>query len=403
MAADRARMQEVMNEERGLWDQEREWLKGKIAELEKLVEKRGSGGKALSPQGSSHHHRPANYHRVSSLSSNSGSVDSAAHAVPQESGRNADGSPFYAPAPRKPSRTFDISSRSEMRVDSIIAPRETPICVTRKELTPSDFVQTSPKAHAQDHLDTIQETPAETIDIQLIQPELEGVSIKASAVLPSFAAKVLSPKRSPKISPELKAPGRDVTNIERRPSGKISPEEKAKMTRDVVSQPENRRLTMYAGHTPSHSTTDFGLFKADDSGNATPTQEHHKPEPKDEHAHHPSYHDKNTEHLLSVPEETDDGDKELTGPLSLKSSGGDDIFLDQLNKKLLEEVARRSRDVSPSTASQKSSERSRSPLEIRKRKSVERAEDEDEEEAEDEAPKLKLKPSMNFGRPLGSF
>jgi hypothetical protein len=399
MAADRDRMCEVMEEERALWDEERKWLKQKIKELEMLVENKRSD------VSSSHlvNQKPISHPRIPSCSSNGGSVDSV-RSVPQESGRNADGSPFYAPAPRKPSRTFDTSS-SVLRVDDITAPRETPIRVTSKELTSSDFIQSSShsRSHVHEHMSSIQEASHETIDIQHIQPELEGVAIKASAVLPTFAARVLSPRRSPpKLSPELSAPGR------------LSPEDKERMTIEIVKQPENRRLTLHAGHTPSHSRS-FPIIEKDESGNATPTQEHHNPEPKDKHVQQPyvsepvqqeePHQQHSMNHLPAVAEaedenetEHDNGDKELSGPLGLSHNLlANEDFLDQLNKKL--EVVARSRDHSPSTSSQASGENSSSSSKPRRH----RDDDDDEDDEKDEAPRLKLKPSMNFGRPMGSM
>lgn len=414
MIADRNRLEELMEEERVLWEEERALFKRKIEEMEAILSQMPS---VFSREVGNQRYRNASHPRISSLSSHGGSVESAAHSIPQESGRNADGTPFYAPAPRKPSRTFDISHRSEMRVDDIQAPRDTPIRVTSRELTSSDFVQSPPNTNSHvDHLNAIQETPGETIDIQLIQPELEGVAIKASAVSPAFAAKVLSPRRSPaKLSPETKAPGRDVTNVER----KISPEDKHRMTLEIANQPENRRLTMHAGHTPSHSMCFPNLEGiVNDSGSATPTQEHHNElDPKDEHIHRPSiagpapeeiHKHHAVEHLPALPEEADEtqneinhdadeDDKPLTGPLGLTNiTTKDTLFLDQLNKKL-EVVARRSRDSSPSQASE---ERSLSPAAVR-RLSVD--EEDDDEKDEIEPPRLRIKPSLNFGRPMGSM
>lgn len=415
MIADRNRLEELMEEERVLWEEERALFKRKIEEMEAILSQMPS---VFSREVGNQRYRNASHPRISSLSSHGGSVDSTAHSVPQESGRNADGTPFYAPAPRKPSRTFDTSHGAEMRVDDIQAPRDTPIRVTSRELTSSDFFQSPPTSNSHtEQLNTIQETAGETIDIQLIQPELEGVAIKASAVTPAFAAKVLSPRRSPpKFSPETKAPGRDVTNVERR----FSPEDKHKMTLEIANQPENRRLTMHAGHTPSHSMCFPNLEGiANESGSATPTQEHHNElDPKDEHIHRPSvagpalgdlHQHHAVEHLPVLPEEVDEtrdeinhdageDDKPLTGPLGLTNiATKDTLFLDQLNKKL-EVVARKSRDSSPSQASE---ERSLSPVLTRRLSSGE--EDDDDEKDEVEAPRLRIKPSLNFGRPMGSM
>ncbi|KAL2062170.1 hypothetical protein VTL71DRAFT_6436 [Oculimacula yallundae] len=378
MAADRARMEEVMAEERALWDKEREIMKARIAELEAQL-----GVKATSsiftvpsrPQAALSFASPG-----SNAASVTGSVDGSSRTIPQESGRNADGSPFYAPAPRHPSRTFDPSEAEEMRIDSITAPRESAIRVTSKELTPSDFgIQSPPSGH---DLETINESPAESIDISIIQPGLEGVSIKASAVSPTFIAKVMSPRSPSKLSPDIKPPGRDIANRVRSPSQ----EEKDRMTLEVATQPENKRLTMHAGHTPNHSVSKFSAFFGGgdgESGNATPTQEHHETN-----LHRPSIAPEHPQEAES--EHEGDEDKELSGPLGLTNEKNkDDQFIAVLTKKL-EVEARKSADASPI------SENGRSLSPRQRRQAV-------DEEEKDEGPRLKLKPSTNFGRPLGSM
>jgi hypothetical protein len=414
MMADRARVEEVMADERALWDRERDILKARIAELEAELGKRKASGtpEGISPprQRPNLRHGPITFTSPGSNAvSVTGSFDGSGRGVPQESGRNADGSPFYAPAPRNPSRSFDPSEVRDFRVDSMTAPRESAIRVTSKELTSSDFgVKSPPSAHS---LSPIPETSTESIDISHIQPELEGVAIKATAVSPTFAAKVLSPQRSPpKLSPDVKPPGRDVTNMQRSVSSGSSREEKEKKTLEVVFQPENRRLTMHAGHTPNHSITKFAfLGDMSESGNATPTQDH----PGQEQNHDPQQRRSSLapghENLAQPPREGshehgqehehdhDQGDRELSGPLGLiNEATKDDAFLAQLTEKL--EEARKSSDPSPSTESSSSQDRSLSP---RKRLPVE--ESDGEEDDKDEGPPLRLRPSFNFGRPMGSM
>ncbi|TVY59598.1 hypothetical protein LSUE1_G010038 [Lachnellula suecica] len=342
LIADQAYKKEVQDEERALWDKERASFKARIAELErKLEERNGSGSGSFVPQ-SLNHKQSASYMRaqqamnVTSPGSNSvsGSVDGSRHAVAQESGRNADGTPFYAPAPQNPSRTFDPAETSEMRVDDITAPRE------------------SLGAH---DLETIPETPTETIDISLIRPDLEGVSIKASAVSPTFVATVLSPAFSPpKLSPNTKPPPRDTAK-----------------TLEVVRSPEDRRLTMHAGHTPNHSISKFEFLggSGSASGGKTPTQDEHTEDKQ-----------------LDGTIETDavsviDEDPELTGQLSLPNVATTaDPFVAALFEKLNE--AKKSEGNSPSAESEAS-------VSARSEK--------------DDGPTLRIKSSMNFGRPLGSM
>ncbi|KAF4627196.1 hypothetical protein G7Y89_g10960 [Cudoniella acicularis] len=402
MLADRARAEEVMNEERSLWDQEREILKAQIKMLEEASGEKAEMG-IIDPHAMGYRQMFMAAHPGSVISPglnpvSTGSIDGHSRTVPQESGRNADGTPFYAPAPRNPSRTFSSSETSEMRVDSISAPRESAIRVTSKELTSSDFGLQSPNSN-QD-LETIPETPKETIDISHIQPELEGVPIKATAVEPSFAAKVLSPDYSPsKLSPNSKpfAPRPSSRSPPNRSNGSSSEKakEREKKTLEVVCEPENRRLTMHAGHTPNHSMSKFEFLGGaerggDESENATPRQAHHP-----QNLHHPSvapvYGQDGTD---ESEEEHDQGDRALTGLLGLTNEAAtDDVFLAQLHEKL--EEARKSEGASPSsesTSSISSTERRNRP-----RHKLE------EDDEKDDGPLLRLKPSFNFGRPMGSM
>lgn len=164
--------------------------------------------------------------------------------VQQESGRNADGTPFYAPTTRYTSRTFENPQVAALRVDTMSAPGESPIQVTSRELTPSDF---GPQNHSQsgDHMETIPETEsAPAIDISLIQPGLDGIAIKPSAVAPSFVAKVLSPQtNSPaKMSPNIRTPGRPVETLSRQTSvGHERGENRTVL--EVMAAPENTRVS----------------------------------------------------------------------------------------------------------------------------------------------------------------
>lgn len=436
MIADRKRMEEVMAEERSLWDTERDLLKSRIRELETALfsstqklslsltsnttvrsrQQVHSGSSAASPLGSQ--------------AVSSGSVDSSGRrsvTIPQESGRNADGSPFYAPAPRNPSRTFHTSSSASppLTIGSIIEPRESAIRVTSKELTSSDFGVQSPERE----LPPIQGSPIETIDISHIQPELEGVPIKASAVDPVFAARVLSPVRTPaKLSPNgVPIKPADVTKYIQQAGSAVTSPRSGKLdaaeVRATLKEPENRRLTLYAGHTPNHS---LSMFEFVESGGVTPTQTradgtHVFPENPSELPHpvdpiHPMF--EMGEEQAVVSEDFDDmheygpgeGDRELQGPLGLiNESATDDFFLTKLTEKL-EEVSK-SGGASPDERSVTSSDsRSLSPVDERGRRrnkgglrKLDEAEEGEEAEVDVDVPPLRLKPSSNFGRPLGSM
>ncbi len=396
MAADRAMMEEVVADERKLWDQERAIMKARISELEVQLH--------IALEGHPSNTHPT-YRRAvvaanrstsseSKAGSTAGSHDGSSHrAVPQESGRDADGIPFYAPAPQNPNRSFDVLEASNLRVDSITTKIEDPIRVTSKELTASDFGHSSPtNIHSPEK---IPELSTKSIDISQLQPNLDGVAIRASAVSPTFVAKVLSPQKSPqKLSPDIKFSPRNDSNLS--PVSSSSREERAKKTLEVAIQPVTRRLTMHAGHTPNHSITNFTSLLGTDgeSGSATPTQAHHD---LTEHAHHHSNFtlgtsEDGTDDAYDEPEEEDNGDKELSGPLGFTNDADDDDpFLKTLVGKL--EEIKKSSELAPGSE--------RSDESVVSRDDTCDDNDSDDEEKDEEGPKLKLKSSSNFGKPLG--
>jgi hypothetical protein len=416
MQADRKRMDELMAEEREVWDRERRHLFSRINELEVQLAGVKAGNEATLPQMLSSRDPITKPHSSSFTSDHSnarsvaGSIDSSSQSIPQESGRNADGTPFYAPAPRNPRRTFNSSSEtSVLTVDDITVPRETPICVTSKVLKPADFLQ-SPTGTSDLH--PIPEIPHESFDISQIQPNLEGIHIKASAVNPSFVAQVISPGYTPlMLSPSVKAPSRGSAQFDSTtspPSRKsASPEEKAadkeRKTLQVAAQPEHGRLTIHAGHTPSHSITKLKEYFGIPDGTIPEVDEDTTPrQPTADHSHRPSIvqgFSLGGDSILDLNHEEDE-DMTLTGPLSLMNDPVvDDSFLQQLNLKL--EEAKRSEGNSPTSESGSSITSNRSASRPRRSRREELAPM--DEDKLDDGPRLKLKPSLNFGRPMGRF
>jgi len=414
LIADRVRADEVMAEGQELWDKERAFLRDRIAELEAEVT-------ALRRQQDSHNGSvdmnvvsPSNIPRRSATRSPNlvttntavpGSIDgTAAKVIPQESGRNPDGSPFYAPAPQNPSRTFEINEAVDLRVDHMSTPQENPIRVTSKELSHSDFDR---QAATDDGSSVEGSVVGDSIDISQLHSGLEGVSIKASAVDPIFAAKVLSPNSSLsplKCSPHSlrSPPTREATN-ELSPLNRTASHEK-KSTLQVIAAPENRRLTMNAGHTPNHSIHHFDLG---DSGNATPTQKPLKTES-------PSLvvglqaPEVDDEGRFDGAFDGDDGDFELRGPLALVNDGPrDDLFLQILDDKL--KNIPQSSLSDPSVNGEGVNDLARSLSHNSSGTgidgSVSSIQDEDDspEPPIDEMPRLRVKASTNFGKPFGTL
>lgn len=404
LVADRARADEIMEEERELWEQERNILKARIEQLEaELASKNGS---TVSTSKS----KPAlRMEYISASGSGSSDGRSPASSIPQESGRNPDGSPFYAPAPTNPSRSFNLENQ-EIRIDSLTEPRETPIRVTSKSLRPVDFGIQSPERQAvQDLSNTM---IGESIDISLIQPTLDGVPIKTSAVDPIFAATVLSPH--PSASPSKQSPTIQSPECEKGPSppGTVRRISNKKIaTLEVQAAPEDRRLTMHAGHTPNHSISKFEL----ESGNATPTQAQ-SVVVVTEHIHHTSMDSQRSQ----IDGTTDDDlkeDPELTGPLAFTAdatSPSNDVFARELLKRLSEEALLRSMKsddpsaeslISDADASEDLDQVSVS-LDRRERVGVGSGGEGDDASTSppiDGLPMLKMRPSANFGKPFGTL
>lgn len=408
LLADRARADEVMEEERELWEQERTILKARIDQLEaELAAKHADVTSRTISSTTFATARSKSSSRLEAASvSGSGSHDiSPASSVPQESGRNPDGSPFYAPAPTNPSRSFNPRNQ-ELRIDSITQPRETPIRVTSKTLRPVDFGIQSPERQA------VHETPhtmiGESIDISLIQPSLEGVPIKTSAVDPVFAATVLSPHESAspsKPSPLIRSPEETPS-----PPSAVRRVGKEMCTLEVVSAPENRRLTMHAGHTPSHSISKLDL--GDLSSNATPTQRHSV---IGEHIHNTSMATEGPDFSHESKYEGFEEDPVLSGQLGFTNDAAspqNDIFARELVKRLSEEALKQSmanHEDNPVDDEDEEFDQVPENLETRKEKSSGSGGDGVEVSAGitsppiDGLPRLRLRPSTNFGKPFGTL
>lgn len=412
LVADRARADEVMIEGQELWDKERAFLKDRIAELEAEVTvlriQQASQHTSLATSVTSPFNGPRRSatrspHAVTTNTAVPGSIDgTSAKVVRQESGRNPDGSPFYAPAPQNPSRTFEISEADDLRVDNMITPQENPIRVTSKALSHSDFDRQTP---TEDGSSVEGSVVGDSIDISQIHSGLEGVSIKASAVDPTFVAKVLSPNSS--LSPAKRSPHSLRSPPTREAASELSPlhrtaSHEKQSTLEVIAAPENRRLTMNAGHTPNHSIHHFDLG---DSGNATPTQKAMRP-------HAPSLatglqapYIPGANQLDGTLQE-DDGDFELTGPLTLLNDGPkDELFLQILDDKLksIPQLSPTDTFVSDDGLKGLAGSFDETASGIGDEGSIVSGQ-EDDEEAEppiDEMPRLRVKASTNFGKPFG--
>ncbi|KAM0339767.1 hypothetical protein ACHAPQ_001455 [Fusarium lateritium] len=202
-------------------------------------------------------------------------------------------------------------------------------------------------------------TPVPVIDVQEIDPKLEGIPLKATAVQkPTFAASA-SPSENP-TSPVTSPPGHAAQSPEqsRRPLNVRGSSKE--YTLQALSAVESRRLTMHAGHTPNHSLSLFPKVNPADPASivgegATPTVESvfnlgtttTEEESRDT-LSVPVQSDRRDSKVsvVSCTEELDpnaldalmepsDGDKPLKGPLMLRNMPAkDELFWEEFHKKL---------------------------------------------------------------------
>ncbi|KAH7185325.1 uncharacterized protein B0J16DRAFT_128866 [Fusarium flagelliforme] len=204
-------------------------------------------------------------------------------------------------------------------------------------------------------------TPVPIIDVQEIDPKLEGIPIKATAVQKSTFAAGASPPENP-ASPASSPPGRAAQSPEqsRRPTNVRGSSKE--YTLQALSAVESRRLTMHAGHTPNHSLSVFPKVNPTDAASilgegATPTVETTidlsatavvTEDGKGDTLSLPTQTDRRDSKVsfVSFTEELDpnapdammepsDGDKPLKGPLMLRNMPAkDELFWEEVHKKL---------------------------------------------------------------------
>ncbi|KAL2689350.1 hypothetical protein Neosp_003403 [[Neocosmospora] mangrovei] len=203
-------------------------------------------------------------------------------------------------------------------------------------------------------------TPVPVIDVQEIDPKLEGIPLKATAVQKSTFADGATSTDNPS-SPIASPPGPATKQLEQlgRPSN-IRGSSK-EFTLQALSAVESRRLTMHAGHTPNHSLSLFPTVNPTDTDaivgeGATPTVETVidlaaalPEEPVKSPAAtivQTARRDSKVSFVSFAAEELDpdhpepvfepdEGDKPLKGPLMIRNMPAkDELFWEAVNKKL---------------------------------------------------------------------
>ncbi|KAI1803789.1 hypothetical protein F4811DRAFT_318386 [Daldinia bambusicola] len=260
-----------------------------------------------------------------------------------------------------------------------------------------------------------------SIDIQEVIPGLEGIRVRPDIVQKAtFTDEKPSALSTETTSPP--APGAKQEPIRTR-SGP------AELTKETLQAPESDRLTMHAGHTPNHSISLSRLHTvestavvntADSSGSSTPRrsaeEEQQQAEVSEEVANLEASR-RNLEFLIAADvqdesEDEKDKDPELKGPLTLRNlPAADEPFLKALNDKLADVITH---DITPTVLKHGNYFTAESSELVAKIDDVvhdavhDAVHDvvhdahEELEEQEEEIP-LKLKPSSNFGAPLGQL
>lgn len=297
-----------------------------------------------------------------SSSSLSGPAGFAAHRSPSHPSQQGIGpgpdTDTLPPGLDGASRRPHFASPGGSRMSPNLQPESSPFIPLDPRMQPQnssrDFLS-SPSEDA--------DTPIPVIDVQEIDPKLEGIPIKATALQRSTFGEP-SNKSSPATSPPVDKPSAEQAPLEKaaaekQPPGPVKRVSSKDHTVQVLAVEESRRRTMHAGHTPNHSLSLFpGLSAAGGSaagGSAaarsegtTPTATSAPPEQEDEEqegdkekepeapGHNQSGEPPLDEAIVepeAILEPIDD--VPLKGPLMVKNiPAQDEIFWEQVNRKL---------------------------------------------------------------------
>ncbi|KAI9825124.1 MAG: hypothetical protein M1832_001444 [Thelocarpon impressellum] len=333
--------------ERKLWDDERRQLKARILELEialaPTARKTARPGIGKSTMENSGRFGPPRLVPASNGARASG-----------RSSRGASGEKFWeGSSSRQGSASRTFSDADDARLPSIserAPPPRPPASTAPPRADPTDANR----------------LVSGGIDVSVIRQDLDGISLKPSALPPAVVAKVQSPSplRSPEAVPEAAAG----------PTGGLS----------AVSSADDIYIKD-AGHTPNAPRR---MSKAESEAGSTPTQAQHTCRP-----------DVAAEDAAICPEDYDD--PPLKGPLSLPADGAEDDsrFLSELDARLLRE-ARKVVHASPSSGSPSEASVAESAGEGDEGEQRERSSPSPIRQPEPEI-RLKLKSSMNFGSAFG--
>jgi hypothetical protein len=225
------------------------------------------------------------------------------------------------------------------------------------------------------------------VPIDQIDKNLDGITLKSTALAPSFIAKVKTPEViTPQRSPS--------------PNSKLAGGRGLRVGIDGLLSPLDEKLKLYAGHTPMAFGTTGSTGPTSGQSTEIPTPIQEKPPAPVSTARRPpprptersdsyfsSSADDGQKPERNDGEEKENEDPELTGPLALSSNnehGQSNAFLNTLDAKLMMEAKRYVK--SPESAQSNENDQPGASGGTQ----------------DDEGPRLRIKKSMNFGSAFGS-
>ncbi|KAK4168597.1 hypothetical protein QBC43DRAFT_375755 [Cladorrhinum sp. PSN259] len=270
-------------------------------------------------------------------------------------------------------------------------------------------------------------TPIPVVDVQEIHPELEGIPIKATTIQKSTFTDPPSCDGSKESSRSSSPPNA---------SGESkAPRASKQQTMQVLAAHESARLTMHAGHTPSHSlsllttvASSGAATATSSSGESTPTlQQGDGPVGQSDFQDHSA--ESSSEHECEEPLHDTAEDRPLKFPLMVRNMPAhDEIFFRRLSDKLeevskdreaslpavlkdIEDASEVSEGLSKLDGASEASVTTSSDAH-RQQDAASEASDASTERDRSRSPKsgeeeleipLKIKKSSNFGAPFGVF
>ncbi|KAI5867672.1 hypothetical protein GGS23DRAFT_188270 [Durotheca rogersii] len=419
LEANRARADEVYQEERAIMDDERMlWIEEK-ARLEKDLSEWKSRAEAAEKS----RDELANFLKSLQVRHNEGGGPLGTAGVMGGIRGGGSASPEKSAQPQS---TVGSGGSSD-RVPQTVVPASSLLGSTMPESKP--FIPLDPRMQGpspQVGSPKPQTEQAPSIDIHEVIPELEGIRVRPGAVQrPTFTdEKPSSPSAPPAGLRKPSPPARD------QPRPRPIP---AELTKEALRAAESDRLTMHAGHTPNHSMSLSRLHtvQSTDATNTTNspgarTPKGQPPESSQGDLREQPSQGKAVEvnNLLGIFADSEardepltvgnidatadvnadgesddhDHDPELKGPLHLRNLPAvDEPFLKSLNSRLEKVLFN---DIAPSVlknAAASTSSENRRSIEPASKDLIDNLDDEEEDIP------LKLKKSSNFGQPLGQL